>query len=57
MLRRDDGLYGGVGLLTDRDWTLSGHANELADGLVVLADHLSSQQWADWMQSLVQFSF
>jgi hypothetical protein len=57
MLCRDDGLSGGVGLLTDRDWTLSGHANELADGLVVLVDHLSSQQWADWMRSLVQFSF
>ena len=57
MLRHNDGLSGGVGLLSNRDWTLSGHANELVDGPVVLADRPSSQQWADWMQNLVQFSF
>jgi len=57
MLRHDDGLFGGVGLLTDRDWTLLGRANELVDGSMVLADHPSNQQWAVWMQNLVQFSF
>ena len=42
-LRRGDGLSGGVGELTDGVWTLSGRANELADGLVVLVDRPSSQ--------------
>ena len=43
MLCRDNGLSSGVSLLTDRDWTLLGHADELVDGLVVLVDRLSSQ--------------
>ena len=43
MLCRDNGLSSGVGLLTDRDWTLLGHADELVDGLVVLVDHPLTQ--------------
>ena len=52
MLRHDDGLSNGVGEITDGDWTLLDHGDELAKGLVMLADHLVVSAFAELTKSL-----